>query len=61
MNPYSKTIIDEASGIEIKNDLYEAYQEGTKEVIDWVNANSCWYEGASPLSKWEVKQKEWEV
>jgi len=39
---YPKTIIDEASGIEVPNSLYEAYQEGesigfTKGLISKVN------------------------
>ena len=30
MNPYTKTIIDEASGMELPNDLYEAFEAGRK-------------------------------
>jgi len=36
MNPYSKTIIDEVSGVEVSNDHYRDYQAGIKEVIEWI-------------------------
>lgn len=33
MNPYSKTIIDESSGVEITNDRWNDYQAGMKDVV----------------------------
>lgn len=40
MNPYTKTIVDEVSGIEVSNELYKAFEagkkEGRREVVEWL-------------------------
>ena len=67
---YPKTIIDECSGVEVPNELYKAYLEGVKEVVDSLDWESTAYQTikGSPIiqlqvseAEWEAKLKEWEI
>ena len=56
MNPYSKTIIDEVSGVEVSNDHYLDYQAGIKEVVEWIKLH---YSPEFSMTDMEAKLKEW--
>ncbi len=45
--PHKEFIIDEVSGIKVKNIRYEDYQEGMKEVVEQVERN-CESDGNNP-------------
>jgi len=43
-NPHNKTIIDEASGVEVPNQRYQDWQDGAKEVVE--SLRDLWTDGA---------------
>jgi len=71
-NPHNKTIIDEASGVEVPNQRYQDWQDGAKEVVEWINSDGYFVDqratnlGDIPVflchsERWEVKLKEWAI
>lgn len=66
-NPHKKVLMDEVSGIEVKNDAYyiweEGYKAGIREAVEWISKTGTCPECGMGIEtkKWQSKLKEWGI
>lgn len=58
-NPYPKTIDDNCTDQVFEDDRHRAWNEGVKEVVEWLENNNA--EVVLNRPSWQAKLKEWGI